>query len=97
MSIKLMTLIYCNTLTSLVKVCSWVEGSEEVKYINWILCICRVIPEMGVSSEDPSSVKKIVFCTGKVFYDIRKARAAKGLDKEIAIARVEQVRIVAAR
>jgi 2-oxoglutarate dehydrogenase E1 component len=48
---------------------------------------------MGVASESPSSVQKLIFCTGKVFYDLRKARATKGLDKEIAIARVEQVEI----
>lgn len=56
-----------------------------------IFCFYRVIPELGEASENPSGVKKIVFCTGKVFYDIRKARKEKGLDKDIAIARVEQV------
>jgi 2-oxoglutarate dehydrogenase C-terminal len=51
----------------------------------------RVIPETGPASQDPSSVKKLIFCTGKVFYDINKARIAGNLDKDIAIARVEQV------
>jgi len=75
------------------------EGSEFLRYHNLILfklhaymCIFRVIPETGAASQDPSSVKKVVFCTGKVYYDIKKARAAKNLDSDIAIARVEQVR-----
>ncbi|XP_065338418.1 2-oxoglutarate dehydrogenase complex component E1 isoform X4 [Cloeon dipterum] len=58
-----------------------VEGSEFL----------RVIPETGVASQNPSSVKKVVFCTGKVFYDIKKARGARELDNDIAIARVEQI------
>jgi len=54
----------------------------------------RVIPEDGVSTENPSAVKKLVFCSGKVYYDLIKARNEKNLDRDIAIARVEQVRII---
>jgi len=54
----------------------------------------RVIPEEGVSTENPSAVKKLVFCSGKVYYDLLKARNEKNLDRDIAIARVEQVQIV---
>jgi len=51
----------------------------------------RVIPEEGVAAEDPDSVKKLLFCSGKVYYDLKKARAEEKLDNKIAIARVEQV------
>jgi 2-oxoglutarate dehydrogenase complex dehydrogenase (E1) component-like enzyme len=54
----------------------------------------RVIPEDGVPTENPSAVKKLVFCSGKVFYDLMKARNEKNLDRDIAIARVEQVQII---
>jgi len=54
----------------------------------------RVIPEDGVSTENPSSVKKLVFCSGKVYYDLMKARNEKNLDRDVAIARVEQVQII---
>jgi 2-oxoglutarate dehydrogenase complex, dehydrogenase (E1) component, and related enzymes len=54
----------------------------------------RVIPEEGVSTENPSAVKKLVFCSGKVYYDLKKARNEKNLDRNIAIARVEQVQII---
>ncbi|KAH0954038.1 hypothetical protein HN011_008403 [Eciton burchellii] len=51
----------------------------------------RVIPEEGVAAEDPDSVKKLLFCSGKVYYDLKKARAEEKLDNKIAIARVEQI------
>lgn len=47
----------------------------------------RVIPD----PVDPAGVKKVAFSVGKVYYDLVKARAAKKLDKEIALVRIEQV------
>lgn len=37
-------------------------------------------------------MKRLIMCSGKVYYDLAKARAEKGLQKEIAIVRLEQVR-----
>lgn len=54
----------------------------------------RVIPEEGPATENPSSVKKLLFCSGKVYYDLKKARSEKNLEKDIAIARVEQVQFI---
>merc|ERR1712037_470958 len=51
----------------------------------------RLIPEGGLPSENPASVKKVIFCTGKVYYDLTKARAAGELESDIAISRVEQI------
>ncbi|CAL7942906.1 unnamed protein product [Xylocopa violacea] len=51
----------------------------------------RVIPEEGVASQSPSNVKRLVFCSGKVYYDLKKARAEKKLDDKVAITRVEQI------
>nr|CAD7573053.1 unnamed protein product [Timema californicum] len=51
----------------------------------------RVIPDDGPVNNNPESVKKVIFCSGKVFYDLRKARKEKQLDESIAIARVEQI------
>ena len=33
----------------------------------------------------------MIFCTGKVYYDLTKARAAGELESDIAISRVEQI------
>jgi 2-oxoglutarate dehydrogenase complex dehydrogenase (E1) component-like enzyme len=54
----------------------------------------RVIPEEGAAIENPSGVKKLLFCSGKVYYDLKKARSEKNLDRDVAIARVEQVQFV---
>jgi len=51
----------------------------------------RIIPDEGPAGSNPSGVKKVVFCSGKVYYDIKKARTDKNLDDKIALVRVEQI------
>lgn len=51
----------------------------------------RVISESGPAADNPSSVKKLAFCSGKVYYDLIKARRDAKLDDQIAVARVEQI------
>ncbi|KAF7269918.1 hypothetical protein GWI33_017078 [Rhynchophorus ferrugineus] len=51
----------------------------------------RIIPSQGRSSEDPDNVKKLVFCSGKVYYDFAKTVQEKNLDHHIAITRIEQM------
>ncbi|XP_017784417.1 PREDICTED: 2-oxoglutarate dehydrogenase, mitochondrial isoform X2 [Nicrophorus vespilloides] len=51
----------------------------------------RIIPEKGPAAANAQGVKKLLFCSGKVYYDFTKARKEKGLEKDIAIARMEQV------
>lgn len=50
-----------------------------------------MIPENGAATSNASNVRKIVFCSGKVYYDLKKARSDKKLDSDICITRVEQV------
>ncbi|XP_013188254.1 2-oxoglutarate dehydrogenase complex component E1 isoform X2 [Amyelois transitella] len=51
----------------------------------------RLIPEEGAASKNPSGVRKLVFCSGRVYYDLLKQRRDRGLEADIAIARVEQI------
>nr|XP_033325723.1 2-oxoglutarate dehydrogenase, mitochondrial isoform X5 [Megalopta genalis] len=51
----------------------------------------RLIPEEGPAAQNPNSVKRVIFCSGKVYYDLKKARAEKKLEDKVAIARVEQI------
>jgi 2-oxoglutarate dehydrogenase E1 component len=37
------------------------------------------------------SAKRVVFCTGKIFYALSQARAERGLEKRIALVRIEQL------
>ncbi|XP_050693402.1 2-oxoglutarate dehydrogenase complex component E1-like isoform X3 [Eriocheir sinensis] len=51
----------------------------------------RVIPDEGPAAKNPSGVKKLIFCSGKVYYDLTAARKEAGLEDTIAIGRVEQI------
>uniref|UniRef100_U5EV19 2-oxoglutarate dehydrogenase complex component E1 n=1 Tax=Corethrella appendiculata TaxID=1370023 RepID=U5EV19_9DIPT len=51
----------------------------------------RIIPDASPASENPSGVKKLIFCTGRVYYDILKQRRERKLESDIAISRVEQI------
>ena len=50
-----------------------------------------LIPDTGVVTDNPDKVKKVLFCTGKIYYDLVKERDAKDLSDTIAINRVEQI------
>ncbi len=43
-----------------------------------------------VSDTDPSQVKKILLCTGKLYYELAQARDARGI-RDVAIVRLEQL------
>lgn len=58
-----------------------VEGTEFL----------RVIPASGKCTENASNVKKLIYCCGKVYYEIMKALKERNLDDKIAVARVEQL------
>lgn len=47
-----------------------------------------VIPE--VDDIDPKAVTRVVFCSGKVYYDVVAARRERGI-KDIAVVRIEQL------
>lgn len=49
----------------------------------------RLIPD---SMEfDPQCVSKLVFCTGRTYYDLVVARKERGKDGSVVLCRVEQV------
>ncbi|ETE69015.1 2-oxoglutarate dehydrogenase-like, mitochondrial, partial [Ophiophagus hannah] len=51
----------------------------------------RVIAEEGVAAESPGDVNRVIFCTGKVYYDLVKERKSQDLEKAVAIIRLEQI------
>lgn len=50
-----------------------------------------MIPENGLAAQAPHEVKRVIFCTGKVYYDLVKERKNQDLEKQVAITRLEQV------
>lgn len=51
----------------------------------------RVILEEGSAAQNPAAVKRLVFCTGKVYYELTRERKTRGMENDVAIARIEQV------
>lgn len=51
----------------------------------------RVIPDDGPAANNANNVKKLIFCTGRVYYDLTKSRTERKSEENIAITRVEQV------
>lgn len=51
----------------------------------------RIIPDAGPAAGNASNVKRLMFCSGKVYYDLTKARKERNLEDKISIARIEQV------
>ncbi|GHF62477.1 multifunctional oxoglutarate decarboxylase/oxoglutarate dehydrogenase thiamine pyrophosphate-binding subunit/dihydrolipoyllysine-residue succinyltransferase subunit [Streptomyces griseosporeus] len=47
-------------------------------------------PVIGDSSTDPAAVRKVVFCAGKVYYDLEAERAKRGVT-DTAIIRIERL------
>jgi len=52
-------------------------------------CFQRVIPDEMCMSED--AVRRLIFCTGKLYYELIKEREGLGLQSSVAICRVEQL------
>ena len=51
----------------------------------------RVIPDAGPASQNPEEVKRVIFCTGKVYYELAKERKQRNTEGHVAIVRLEQV------
>ncbi|XP_037040337.1 2-oxoglutarate dehydrogenase, mitochondrial isoform X1 [Bradysia coprophila] len=51
----------------------------------------RVIPDEGPAANNANNVKKLIFCTGRVYYDLTKSRAERSSESNIAITRIEQI------
>jgi len=51
----------------------------------------RAYTENGSASHNAANVKKVIFCSGKVYYDLIKERSKLTLDDQIAICRIEQI------
>ncbi|XP_048126061.1 2-oxoglutarate dehydrogenase-like, mitochondrial isoform X2 [Alosa alosa] len=51
----------------------------------------RIIPDAGPASQTPEEVKRVIFCTGKVYYELAKERKKHNLESHVAIVRLEQI------
>ena len=51
----------------------------------------RMITETGPACTYPAEITKVLFCTGRVYYDLIKERRDRGLEDKIAIHTIEQI------
>ncbi|XP_037322361.2 2-oxoglutarate dehydrogenase-like, mitochondrial [Pungitius pungitius] len=51
----------------------------------------RLIPDEGPAAQNPDQVKRVIFCTGKVYYELARERRQLKLEGDIAIIRLEQI------
>jgi 2-oxoglutarate dehydrogenase E1 component len=51
----------------------------------------RVIPDTGKAAANAEKVERLIFCTGKVYYDILASRKQANVDEKIAVARLEKI------
>ncbi|XP_017578721.1 2-oxoglutarate dehydrogenase-like, mitochondrial [Pygocentrus nattereri] len=51
----------------------------------------RIIPDEGPASKNPGKVKRVIFCTGKVYYELAKERKQLKLEDTVAVVRLEQI------
>ena len=51
----------------------------------------RLIPDQGPANQSPAQVKRVIFCSGKVYYELAKERKLHNLESDVAIVRLEQV------
>ncbi|XP_030380304.1 2-oxoglutarate dehydrogenase, mitochondrial [Scaptodrosophila lebanonensis] len=51
----------------------------------------RLIPDTGKAAQQPECVTKLIFCTGKIYYDLAKEREDHQQEETAAIVRIEQI------
>uniref|UniRef100_A0A8P4K9B3 2-oxoglutarate dehydrogenase complex component E1 n=1 Tax=Dicentrarchus labrax TaxID=13489 RepID=A0A8P4K9B3_DICLA len=51
----------------------------------------RIIPDDGPAAASPEKVKRVIFCSGKIYYELTRERKNRGMDDTVAVVRVEQL------
>jgi 2-oxoglutarate dehydrogenase E1 component len=64
------------------------EASSDIEDFGEGLRFKRVILDQNKNLVAPEKVKRLIFCTGQVYYDLNEARIKEGKN-DIAIVRVE--------
>ncbi|XP_069557206.1 2-oxoglutarate dehydrogenase complex component E1 [Brachyistius frenatus] len=51
----------------------------------------RLIPDDGPAASGPQAVKRVIFCSGKIYYELIRERKNRGADDAVAVVRIEQL------
>ncbi|MGH0119719.1 UNVERIFIED_CONTAM: hypothetical protein FKN15_058672 [Acipenser sinensis] len=50
----------------------------------------QMIPKEGPAAQNPDKEKRVIFCPGKVYYELAKERKQQDLENKVAVCRLEQ-------
>lgn len=82
--------IYCSLWVCCCKVCFCVSCPAGTHFK-------RLIPDDGPAGVRPEKVKRVIFCTGKIYYEVTRERKNRGMDDDVAVVRIEQVTLACRR
>lgn len=75
-------------------------GGIMLLHVGTTLCVCVCPAPLGTSFQriitdssalEASAVHQLIFCAGKVYYELAAQRAKAGLEGQVAITRLEQI------
>lgn len=72
------------------KLLKFKAAGSEISEFKTGLRFKRVLDDIHPTLVSDNQVRKIVYCTGQVYYDLEAARKKRGVD-DVAIVRVEQI------
>ena len=50
-----------------------------------------MLPDTGPAGRSPAAVRRLLFCSGKVYFELERRRQQLQLEHSVAIVRLEQV------
>lgn len=65
-------------------------ANSNIEEFGQGLRFMKVIPDKGENMVAADKIRKVIFCSGQVYYDLENERTKKGV-KDVAIVRVEQI------
>lgn len=69
-------------------------GGWSLSHLSWFPAgthFKRIIPDDGPAAASPEKVKRVIFCSGKIYYELTRERKNRGMDEGVAVVRIEQV------
>ncbi len=83
--------VHCTWATIIMFVLAVWHGMAWLTVFTFLgTSFCRLIPDNGIEGNG-NAIKRNIFCSGKIYYELVKRRKSNGLDSNVAITRVEQV------
>lgn len=67
------------------------DAKSPISYMTEGTHFHRLIPDAVGEDGVREGVRRVIFCSGKLYYELNRERESKGLQDQVAIARIEQI------